>query len=91
MVKEGESKLDWMSWERLSKAKKNGGMGFRGFSDFNKALLGKHCCNLSEKGMNIDTMYALPLCKTCLVLITPWNPCPNSYGPEHVDAEVVNL
>jgi ribonuclease HI len=40
--KEGKRKIHWMSWERLSKPKKNGGMGFRGFSNFNKALLGKH-------------------------------------------------
>ncbi|KAK2405034.1 hypothetical protein P8452_10587 [Trifolium repens] len=35
-----------MSWTRLSKSKKKGGMGFRGFGDFNKALLGKHCWRL---------------------------------------------
>lgn len=40
--KDGERKIHWTSWERLSKAKKKGGMGFRGISDFNKALLGKH-------------------------------------------------
>jgi ribonuclease HI len=36
-----------MSWGKLSKSKHKGGMGFRGFSDFNKALLGKHCWRLS--------------------------------------------
>jgi len=45
-AKEGGRKIHWMSWERLSKAKIKGGMGFRGFSDFNKALLGKHCWRL---------------------------------------------
>ena len=45
-AKEGERKIHWMSWERLSKAKIKEGMGFRGISDFNKALLGKHCWRL---------------------------------------------
>jgi hypothetical protein len=39
---DGARKLHWMSWERLTKAKNRGGMGFRCFKDFNKALLGKH-------------------------------------------------
>ncbi|CAJ2652835.1 unnamed protein product [Trifolium pratense] len=44
--KEGKRKIHWMSWERLSKSKKGGGMGFRGISNFNSALLGKHCWRL---------------------------------------------
>ncbi|CAJ2638124.1 unnamed protein product [Trifolium pratense] len=44
--KDGERKIHWMSWERLSKTKKDGGMGFRGINNFNKALLGKHCWRL---------------------------------------------
>lgn len=40
--KEGERKIHWLSWERLAKLKSGGGMGFRGISDFNKALLGNH-------------------------------------------------
>lgn len=30
--KEGERKIHWMSWERMSKSKNSGGMGFRGIS-----------------------------------------------------------
>lgn len=37
-----------MSWTKLSKAKGRRGLGFRGFSDFNKDLLGKHCWRLSN-------------------------------------------
>lgn len=47
--KEEERKIHWMSWAKLSKAKERGGLGFRGFSDFNKALLGKHCWRLSNR------------------------------------------
>lgn len=32
------SKLNWMSWDRLSKNKSDGGMGFRNFRDFNVAM-----------------------------------------------------
>jgi hypothetical protein len=45
--KEGERKIHWMSWERLSKSKKQGGMRFRSISNFNKSLLGKHCWRLA--------------------------------------------
>lgn len=31
----------WMNWERLSRHKSSGGMGFRDFRDFNLAMLGK--------------------------------------------------
>uniref|UniRef100_A0A803PF85 RNase H type-1 domain-containing protein n=1 Tax=Cannabis sativa TaxID=3483 RepID=A0A803PF85_CANSA len=33
--------IHWLSWDRLSKHKDLGGMGFRNFRDFNLALLGK--------------------------------------------------
>lgn len=44
--REESKKFHWLSWERLSKAKSKGGMGFRGFKEFNKAKLGKHCWRL---------------------------------------------
>jgi hypothetical protein len=42
-------KIHWMSWERLSKAKNDGGMGFRRMEEFNKALFGKHCWRLATR------------------------------------------
>jgi hypothetical protein len=47
--KDEKRKIHWMSWDRLSKAKQKGGMGFRGFKDFNRALLGKHCWRLMQE------------------------------------------
>lgn len=43
---ESSRKMHWLSWERMGRAKEKGGMGFRGFSEFNKALLGKQCWRL---------------------------------------------
>lgn len=41
-AKNGERNLHWLSWDKLSKVKGVGGLGFRGISDFNSCLLGKH-------------------------------------------------
>ncbi|XP_058768576.1 uncharacterized protein LOC131642328 [Vicia villosa] len=46
--KNGERKVHWLSWDKLSKAKNSGGLGFHGISDFNKSLLGKQYWRLME-------------------------------------------
>ncbi|KAI5395794.1 hypothetical protein KIW84_062105 [Lathyrus oleraceus] len=35
-----------MSWDKLARAKGEGGLGFRGIRDFNTSLLGKNYCRL---------------------------------------------
>lgn len=43
-----ERKVHWMSWEKMSRSKGSGGLGFHGCSELNKSLLGKEYWRLMD-------------------------------------------
>ncbi|XP_074347096.1 putative mitochondrial protein AtMg00310 [Apium graveolens] len=47
------SKVIWMNWDRLSKHKSTGGMGFRNFRDFNIVMLGKQLWRLATNTQSL--------------------------------------
>jgi ribonuclease HI len=49
------SRIHWMSWERMGLSKEVGGMGFRDLTSFNKALLAKQSWRLWSK---LDSLVA---------------------------------
>ena len=44
--KEGEKKIHWMKWPKLTERKVNGGMGFRDFKACNLAFKDGECYNV---------------------------------------------
>ena len=56
--KENDSKIAWMSWEKLEKAKEKGRMGYCDLESFNLALLAKQGWRLLQ---NPDSMVARAL------------------------------
>jgi hypothetical protein len=67
-----EKGVHWMSWEKMGYSKSVGGMGFRDFTCFNKALLAKQvwCMWKNPKGLVARIMRA-KYHKNCSILEAP--------------------
>jgi len=48
-----DSKIHWMSWSKMGRAKSAGGLGFRDLLMFNKSLLAKQCWKLIQHSQSL--------------------------------------
>jgi ribonuclease HI len=66
---DNKSRVHWMSWGRMGRSKEAGGMGFRDFTSFNKALLAKQAWRLwSQPTSLIAQIMKAKYYPECLVL-----------------------
>lgn len=74
--KEGEKKIQWVSWNKLCESKKLGGMGFRDLHSFNLAFLAKQGWRLVE---GQHTLFHKVMKGKYFPSSSFWEaPCPNS-------------
>ncbi|KAL6204988.1 hypothetical protein ACLB2K_022254 [Fragaria x ananassa] len=51
--KEGKAKIHWLSWDKLCRSKRKGGLGFKNMHDYNLALLAKQGWRILQHPDNI--------------------------------------
>lgn len=70
---DGERKIHWMSWERSSQGKSEGGLGFRGVQDFNSRLLGKQYWRLMQSGESLFERFSKDTTPSVVSLRPLWD------------------
>jgi hypothetical protein len=67
--KDKEKGIHWISWSRMGFSKGNGGLGFRDFTCFNKAMLAKQCWRLwKELGSLVASIMKAKYYPDCSIL-----------------------